>query len=115
MTQLDDRFIQYLGHGSKPIMHWGINFYFFQISNVQHSTMFMGRSILNMTKVIMSQAGSYTCSPSFARPYTVNITLKHREQALPEPVVNIGVIPSLGDNTIYTLLVLCFFQLPPLV
>ena len=75
----------------------------------------MTRSILNMTKVTMTQVGSYTCSPSFARPDTVNITLKHREQALPEPVVNTAVTPSLDLDTVYTLLVLCFFLLPPLV
>ena len=57
------------------------------------------------------QAGTYTCSPSMARPDSVNVTVKHHEQAMPEPVVNSEasvIFPELLLFTILTLIMNVF-------
>merc|ERR1712107_150620 len=56
-----------------------------EVSGVSNKMM---RSVLTLTNISMSSAGQYTCSPSMTRSDSVNITIKHREQAQPEPVVN---------------------------
>ena len=38
----------------------------------------MSRSVLTVAHIAMSQAGTYTCSPSMARQDEVTITVKHR-------------------------------------
>ena len=103
-----------------------------EVSGVSNKSM---KSVLTMTTISMTQvspclsatcccisfvismsvfqAGTYTCSPSMARPDSVNVTVKHHEQALPEPVVNseadIPVIfPELLLFTIITLAIKVF-------
>ena len=38
----------------------------------------MPRSVLTVAHISMSQAGTYTCSPSMARQDEVTVTVKHR-------------------------------------
>ena len=92
-----------------------------EVSGVSNKSM---KSVLTMTNIAMTQvspgstspthsaapqAGTYTCSPAMARPDSVNVTVKHHEQALPEPVVNseaniITIFPELLLFTLYTLI-----------
>jgi len=81
-----------------------------EVSGVSNKSM---KSVLTMTNIAMTQAGTYTCSPSMARPDSVNITVKHHEQALPEPVVNSEadtpiIFPELLLLTILTLIIKVF-------
>ena len=68
---------------------------------------------LQLSNICHLQAGTYTCSPSMARQDSVNVTVKHHEQALPEPVVNSeantpSTLPELLLFTILTLIIKVF-------
>lgn len=81
-----------------------------EVSGVSNKSM---KSVLTMTNIAITQAGTYTCSPSMARPDSVNVTVKHHEQALPEPVVNSEAntaitFPELLLFTILTLIIKVF-------
>lgn len=81
-----------------------------EVSGVSNKSM---KSVLTMTNIAMTQAGTYTCSPSMARPDSVNVTVKHHEQALPEPVVNSEadtpiIFPELLLLTILNLIIKVF-------